>query len=40
MSDGGRWRAFLPKSLAARLYLILCCGLLAAHALSFGLLFY
>ena len=33
------WR-FVPRSLASRLYLILIVGLLAAHALSFGLLFY
>jgi signal transduction histidine kinase len=30
----------VPRSLASRLYLILIVGLLAAHALSFGLLFY
>ena len=32
-----RW---LPRTMAARLSLILFGGLLAAHALSFGLLFY
>ena len=32
-----RW---LPKSIASRLYLILFSGLLLAHGLSFGLLFY
>jgi len=35
----GRWR-WLPRTLAARLVLILLSGLLLAHALSFGLLFY
>jgi signal transduction histidine kinase len=35
-----RWHAWWPRTLAARLLLILAFGMLAAHALSFGLLFY
>ena len=34
-----RWR-WLPRTIASRLYLILFSGLLMAHGLSFGLLFY
>ena len=34
---GSRW---LPRTIASRLYLILFAGLLFAHGLSFGLLFY
>ena len=34
---GLRW---LPRTMASRLYLILAGGLLIAHALSFGMLFY
>lgn len=33
-------KRFLPRTMASRLYLILFTGLLAAHGLSFGLLFY
>ncbi|HJW45763.1 MAG TPA: HAMP domain-containing sensor histidine kinase [Lysobacter sp.] len=39
-STGTRHRRWLPRSMAARLLLILAGGLLVAHALSFGLLFY
>jgi signal transduction histidine kinase len=35
----GRWRAW-PRTLAARLFLIFLVGLVLAHGLSFGLLFY
>jgi signal transduction histidine kinase len=35
-----RWLRLWPRTIAARLSLILFSGLLAAHALSFGLLFY
>jgi len=34
-----RWR-WLPRTMASRLYVLLAGGLLLAHALSFGLLFY
>ena len=36
-SRAGRW---LPRTLGARVLLILATGLLLAHALSFALLFY
>lgn len=35
-----RWRRLLPRTLGARLVLVLMAGLLLAHALSFSLLFY
>ncbi|MBU8977852.1 MULTISPECIES: HAMP domain-containing sensor histidine kinase [unclassified Lysobacter] len=35
--EGSRW---LPRSMASRLYLLLAGGLLIAHGLSFGMLFY
>lgn len=35
-----RWRGWRPRTIASRLYLILFSGLLIAHGLSFGLLFY
>ncbi|WP_257455138.1 sensor histidine kinase [Archangium lipolyticum] len=35
-----RWSRWLPRTIASRLYLILFSGLLLAHGLSFGLLFY
>lgn len=34
------WSRLLPRTIAARLYLLLFAGLLIAHGLSFGLLFY
>lgn len=34
------WSRLLPRTIASRLYLILFAGLLLAHGLSFGLLFY
>ncbi|HEY0505869.1 MAG TPA: HAMP domain-containing sensor histidine kinase [Lysobacter sp.] len=40
MNAPARRSRFLPRSIASRLYLILLGGLLVAHALSFGLLFY
>lgn len=40
MNATSRRFRFLPRSIASRLYLILFGGLLIAHGLSFGLLFY